>query len=85
MLRHFKGVLGVDVPARLSFSYSFVFVLFKQIHIEVLKAAIGCLVLGGRGGREVRVRAQALGGEAGGSLGGPDWAGGWWSHFAFYI
>ena len=49
VLRHFKGVLGVDVPARLSFSYSFVFVLFKQIHIEVLKAAIGCLVLGGRG------------------------------------
>ena len=60
----FKGVLGVDVPARLSFSYSFVFVLFKQIHIEVLKAAIGCLVLGGRGVYLVRAvpESRACGG-----------------------
>ena len=38
--RQFKGVWGVDMPVRLSFSYSFDLVLFKQTHIEVLKAAI---------------------------------------------
>ena len=40
MPRQFKGVWGVDMPVRLSFSYSFDLVLFKQTHIEVLKAAI---------------------------------------------
>ena len=45
--RQLKGVWGIDMPASLSFSYSFVLILFKQIHIEILKAAIGCLVWGG--------------------------------------